>query len=540
MGSQVKRYSKMQSFAIAGVIVLLAGCGGDGTSSAAGNSSTGPASQPIAQVACNQIPAQVSVNGAQVNAATLVAAGQYTPPGSTTSYTVPAFCRVAGVATPSSDSAIQFEVWIPAGAAWNGKLEVVGNGGYAGAIGYADMAQALARGYAAAGGDSGHEGPDSDLSFVIGHPEKMADWGYRSVHAVIAAAKPLVAAAQGANPVRSYYYGCSTGGGQGLAEAQRYPTDFDGIIAGAPGNNRTRLNMYFLWMYAKNHPNGAEVIPASKLPVISAAAVSACDTQRGTSDGFYDSSQCTFDPSKLLCTGADSASCLTAPQVATVQAIYAGPVDPNTGARIFSGGNPSAESGWTGYVNAVEPARTDFWRYWVFNNPNWTWQSFDYDRDVTYTDALVGPVVNNNNPDLSAFKAHGGKLIIYHGESDPIAPVGDTLSYYNNVLALQGSQQQMDSFYRLFLAPGMGHCSGGAGPNVFGNEGTTPLQINAQHDVTTAMDQWVTKGIPPSSIVASNIANNVVTRSRPLCPYPHVARYVGGGDRNNAASWACQ
>jgi len=528
-----KRYIRLASLAIPATVLVFAGCSASTTSSLA-------QPQTVAQVACSEIPANVNIDGAQLSAATLVPAGQFAPSGSKKSYTIPAFCRVAGVAAPSSDSVIQFEVWIPSGAAWNGKLEVVGNGGYAGMIGYADMAQALARGYAVAGGDSGHEGPDSGLSFVIGHPEKMADWGYRSVHAVTAVAKPLIAAARGMNPQRSYYFGCSTGGGQGLAEAQRYPDDFDGIIAGAPGNNRTGLNVHFLWMYAKNHLNGAEIIPKSKLSMISAAAVRACDAQRGTSDGFYDRTQCTFDPAALRCTGADKASCLTGPQVTALKAIYAGPIDPNTGEHIFSGGNPSAESGWANYINGEVPARTDFWRYWVFNNPNWDWKSFDFDQDVVRTNALVGAIVNNTNPDLSAFKAHGGKLIIYHGESDPIAPVGDTLSYYAKVSALQGSQLQMDLFYRLFLAPGMGHCSGGAGPNVFGNGGITPPQIDAQHDLTTAMDQWVTKGIAPASIIASNVTNNVVTRSRRLCPYPHVPHYLGSGDSNDASHWSCQ
>ena len=498
-----------------------------------------PALAASPPVACDSLAGSLKVDGVRLASSTPVDAGQFTPDPSMPGYQVPAFCRIRGVASPSADSAIAFEVWVPL-AGWNGKLEIVGNGGYAGQIGYEDMAGALARGYATAGGDSGHTGPDNDLSFVIGHHDKMVDWGYRSVHAVLEAARPLVAASAGREAERTYYFGCSTGGGQGLAELQRYPDDFDGAVLGAPGNNRTRLNAYFLWMYAANHQGGKEIIPASKLPMITQAAIDGCDQQTGSKDGFFDGAACKFDPAKLLCSGTDTGSCLTAAQVGVLQAIYDGPVNPRTGAKLFAGGNPSSESGWANYINGPEPARTDFWRYWVLGNPTWHWQEFDFDRDVSYADALVGPVVNNNDADLSAYKAHGGKLIEYQGEADPIAPVGDTLSYYQAVLKQQGSQPQMDGFYRLFLAPGMAHCHGGPGPNVLGNQGTTPPQIDAQHDLTAALDQWVREGTAPDAIIAVNVNGGAVTRSRPLCKFPNTARYTGTGDRSSAANWQCQ
>ena len=491
-----------------------------------------------APVACSALAASMQVSGGRILASDAVPAGQFAPPGDTAHYQVPAFCRVRGVATPAPHSTIMFEVWVPQ-SGWNGKLEVTGNGGYAGAIGYADMAGALARGYAAAGGDSGHEGPDGDLSFVVGHRARMVDWGYRSVHAVLAVARPILAAVTGRSAERAYYFGCSTGGGQGLAEVQRYPEDFDGIVIGAPGNDRTELNAYFLWMYAANHPHGVAAIPASKLPMITRAAIDQCDRQRGTQDGYYDSSACTFDPAKLLCSAADSPDCLTAPQLTALQAIYAGPFNPRTGERIFSGGNPSAEAGWANYIDGPEPARTDFWRYWVLGNPTWQWQSFDFDRDVTYAEDLIGPIVDNADPNLSRFEAHGGKIIEYQGESDPIAPVGDTLAYYRAVLTAQGSQERMDGFYRLFLAPGMAHCHGGPGPNVFGNQGTAPVRFDTENDVVTALDAWVTTGAAPSAVVASNVSDGKVTRSRPLCHFPQVAQYGGSGDRLSAASWKC-
>ncbi len=487
---------------------------------------------------CASLAASIHLEGAHLLASTPVAAGRFTPPGATAALDVPAFCRVRGTATPRLDSAIAFEVWVPT-IGWNGRLEVVGNGGYAGAIGYGDMAAALARGYAVAGGDSGHTGPDGDLSFVIGHPERMADWGHRSVHAVLLAARPVLRAATGTDAAHAYYFGCSTGGGQGLAEAQRYPTDFDGMVLGAPGNNRTRLNAYFLWMYAANHPNGVEVIPATKLPVIAQAAIDGCDRQTGEKDGVFDPALCRFDPEMLLCPGGDAPACLTAPQVAALRAIYAGLFDPRTGARIFAGGNPSSEAGWAGYIDGPEPARTDFWRYWVLGNPTWRWQDFDSDRDVLYADRLVGPVVNNTDPDLGAFRAHGGRIIEYQGESDPIAPVGDTLAYYEAVRSRQGSQAAMDGFFRLFLAPGMAHCHGGPGPNAFGNQGATATALDTGHDLMAALDHWVGDGAAPAAIVASNVRDGAITRSRPLCAFPQVARYAGQGDRLLATNWRC-
>ena len=490
-------------------------------------------------VACDTLAGSLKIDGARLSASAPVAAGLFTPDASMPGYQVPAFCRIRGVASPSSDSAIAFEVWVPLDG-WNGKLEIVGNGGYAGQIGYEDMAGALARGYATAGGDSGHVGPDNDLSFVIGHRERMVDWGNRSVHAVLEAARPVMPALTGREAEHSYYFGCSTGGGQGLAEIQRYPADFDGIVIGAPGNNRTRLNAYFLWMYAANHRDGKEIIPAAKLPMITQAAIDSCDQQKGSKDGFYDQAACHFDPAKLLCSATETSSCLTPAQVGVLQAIYDGPTNPRTGEKLFAGGNPASESGWANYINGPEPARTDFWRYWVLGNPTWHWQDFDFDRDVSYADALVGPVVNNNDADLSAYQARGGKILEYQGEADPIAPVGDTLAYYQAVLKRQGSQQRMDGFYRLFMAPGMAHCHGGPGPNVFGNQGTTPSQIDGQHDLTTALDQWVSGGPAPDAVIASNVSGGAVTRSRPLCKFPAVARYNGAGDRQNAASWQCQ
>ncbi len=497
------------------------------------------AAQPAAApTSCAAVASAVRLEGAHLTASAPVSAGRFTPPGATAALEVPAFCRVQGVATPSQDSAIAFEVWVPA-TGWNGRLEVVGNGGYAGAIGYGDMAAALARGYAVAGGDSGHKGPDGDLSFVIGHSERLADWGHRSVHAVLLAARPVLRAAAGADATHAYYFGCSTGGGQGLAEAQRYPTDFDGMVLGAPGNNRTRLNAYFLWMYAANHPHGVEVIPAAKLPMIAQAAIDGCDRQTGQKDGVFDPALCRFDPDTLLCPGGDAPACLTAPQVAALRAIYAGPFDPRTGERIFAGGNPSAEAGWAPYIDGPEPARTDFWRYWVLGNPTWRWQDFDFDRDVLYADRLVGPVINNTDPDLGAFQAHGGRIIEYQGEADPIAPVGDTLAYYEAVRVRQGSQAAMDGFYRLFLAPGLAHCHGGPGPNAFGNQGAPVTALDAGHDLMAALDRWVADGVAPTAIVAANVRDGAVTRSRPLCAFPQVARYIGQGDRLDAASWRC-
>ncbi|KAF1046317.1 tannase/feruloyl esterase family alpha/beta hydrolase [Xylophilus sp.] len=492
--------------------------------------------------------ARLDLAGATVASVTAVAAGSYTPAGSTTALAdLPAFCRIDANATPSSDSSINFQVWVPQGARWNGKFVATGNGGYSPQLSYGDMAHALRQGYAVAGGDTGHT--TEDMAWGQGHPEKIIDWGTRSIHAITEPAKRLVAALQGSRARRAYYYGCSTGGHQGYAEIQRYPQDFDGVIAGAPGNNRTRLNVEFMHRFLSNRQpdtNSPVILSAAKAAGITAAAVKACDALDGVRDGVIeDPRACTsavFDVASLQCTGGsgDAASCLTPDELAVARKIYAGPRNPRTGAQLYPGLVVGTEAGWSGYWGSTKPVRADYWRLWTFDDPQWNWWTFDYDSAVQLADERVGPLVDQVNPDIAAFKARGGKAIVYQGWADPVVNAADTIGYYEQVRSRQGSQAATDDFFRLFLVPGMGHCSGGSGTANFGNQGGTSPVVSADRDVLMALDRWVEQGSAPERIVASRVEGGNAVRTRPLCPYPKKAVYSGSGSTDDAANFACR
>ncbi|HVV43933.1 MAG TPA: tannase/feruloyl esterase family alpha/beta hydrolase, partial [Bryobacteraceae bacterium] len=341
-----------------------------------------------------------------------------------------AFCRVRAVARPVADSEIQIEVWLPPAAGWNGKLLGTGNGGYASAMSIPAMQAALKEGYAVVGSDTGHSG--GDLRFGQGHPEKIADWAWRAIHVMTDAAKLTVRNYYGKFPQKAYFSGCSTGGQQALSEAQRFPADYDGIVAGDPGNDRIHLNIGFLWSWLATHENGADILPATKLPMITRAVAARCDALDGLKDGLIDDPRrCSFDPSMLLCKSGDSAECLTAPQVAAVRKVYAGATNPRTHKRIFPGWIPGTESGWGGYfVGHAEPARVDFWRLWLFGDPQWDPATFDFDRDVEWADGKLAETAAVN-ADLRPFRAKQGKLILYQGWADPVVPPEDTIQYFD-------------------------------------------------------------------------------------------------------------
>ena len=499
--------------------------------------------------------ATVRIDGASVTAASRVSAGGFTPPGTNTPLAgVPSFCRVEGTATPAPNSIVKFEVWIP--EPWNGKIVATGNGGYSNIPTYRDMAHALGQGYAAVGGDTGHQTPTpDDLLWGVGHPERIEDWGSRSIHAIIGPAKRIVETVLRTAPSRAYYYGCSTGGHQGYAELQRYPQDFDGVIAGAPGNNRIRLNAGFLWRFLSNHrpgDNAMPILPAAKLPVITKAVVAACDANDGVTDGIVDDPRsCSFDPASLRCSGDDQPGCLTLEQVTALNKMYAGVSDPRTGGSIYPGWPKSSEaltssatgqplSGWHSYWGTTEPTRAAFWRHWVFENPQWDWWSFDAARDIAVADRKVGALIDQVNPDLNAFEARGGKAIVYQGWQDPVTNAFDTIAYDEKVRSHQGSQLEIDRFLRLFLVPGMGHCSGGTGTTNFGNQGAPSPVVDAEHDLLSALDAWVEKGQAPDRLVASRVLDKAVLRTRPLCSYPKKASFTGQGSPDVAASFVCK
>lgn len=519
----------------------LAACGG--------SDDTPPPPAAATPLACDAAAlASVGLGGASLVSAAPVAAGTYTPPGAGAQANLPAFCRMTAQATPSADSLVNFEVWVPSGTAWNGKMVVTGNGGYSPFLNYGDMAHAMRQGYAVVGGDTGHQGGDPNAMFWgVGHPEKIADWGSRSIHAITVPARALVAGLAARDPSRAYYYGCSTGGHQAYAQIQRYPGDFDGVIAGAPGNNRTRLNVEFMHRFLSNRATGTDspvILTPAKAALITQRAVAACDALDGVSDGVIthppacDAAH--FDVGTLQCAGADEATCLTADQVAVARKIYEGPRNRRTGEQIYPGLPVGTESGWPGYWGGSEPVRADYWRLWVFENPQWNWWTFDYDRDLAFADAKIGPLVDQNNADISAFKARGAKAIVYQGWQDPVVNAVDTIAYYDRVRALQGSQAETDAFFRLFMVPGMGHCSGGSGATHFGNQGGPSPTPSADHDLLMALDRWVEGGAAPDRLIATRVVGGAAVRTRPLCPHPRVATYSGTGSTDDAASFSCQ
>jgi feruloyl esterase len=438
---------------------------------------------------------------------------------------LPAFCRVAATLTPSKDSEIKVEVWMPA-SGWNGKFQAVGNGGWSGAVVYPSLARALARGYATASTDTGHEGPNG--RFAMGHPEKLIDFGYRAVHEMTVKAKALIAAYYGDSPKKSYWNGCSSGGKQGLKEAQRFPTDFDGIVAGAPANYWTHLMTGELWIAQAAHKSEAGFIPPAKFGIIHKAALEACDALDRVKDGLIeDPTRCHFDPKVVECKGDETADCLTPAQVETARKIYTPAKNPRTGQEIFPAMAPGSELGWSGLAGEQPfPIPVDHYRFVVFKNPDWDWRALNFDSDVALADKTDHDTINAIDPNLKPFVAHGGKLLLYHGWNDQLIAPGNSVNYYKSVIARLGGADKAADSVRLFMIPGMGHCSGG--------EGTSTL------DPMKVIETWVEDGKAPDQIQAAHVEQGKVSRTRPLCPYPQVARYKGSGSIDDAANFACQ
>lgn len=482
--------------------------------------------------ACGDLAA-LTIPDVVVNAATAVAAGPFVPPGSKASLTLPAFCRVEATARPTSDSEIRFEIWIPPAAEWNGKFQGVGNGGYQGSISYTAMAAALRRGYATASTDTGHTG--DDVVFGQGHPEKVVDFGWRAIHLMTDTAKLVIRNATGRFADKSYFVGCSSGGHQAMSEAQRFPGDYDGILAGAPANNRIRQTFGFMWSWAATHnADGTPILTPADLTHVTQAAVAACDANDGLKDGLIDDPRkCAFDPATLACKGdTDETSCLTPAKVTAIKKVYEGAKNPRTGEQIYTGWPRGSESfgespiqSWRQYIlGPREPSRIGVFRYFLFHDPNWALASLDYDRDLAYAEAKI-PHLAAVDRDLAPFKKRGGKLIMYAGWMDPVVPPQDNVAYYEAVAKTMGGYDRTRDFFRLFMAPGMGHCAGGPGPNQF--------------DALGALERWVEKGVAPESLVATLNAGGKAVRTRPLCPYPQVARYRGTGSIDDAASFTC-
>jgi feruloyl esterase len=465
---------------------------------------------------------------------------------------IPAFCRVVVVAKPTTDSEIRIEVWMPL-AGWNGKLQGIGNGGFAGTIDYMQLGAAVSQGYAVTGTSAGHiAATPLDASWALGHPAKVIDFGHRGIHEMTRVAKEAVRAFYGKPQQHSYFAGCSDGGREALMEAQRYPADYDGILAGAPANYWTALLSTAAVDTQALTLDAASYIPQTKVPAIAAAVVKACDEIDGVRDGILnDPRQCHFDPAVIQCkVGEDTDRCLTAPQVAALKKIYAGPHDAQ-GHEIFPGFLPGGEDGaggWGLWIFGPAPAKSlmaffgiGYFTDMVYEQPDWDYRTFQIEAALKLADARTASALNATDADLKPFQARGGKLILYHGWNDPAIPALNTVNYYQNVVATLG-QSDADSFVRLYMVPGMQHCDNGPGADSFGQVGQLTSE-DPQRSVDAALERWVEKGVAPGTIIASKYSaddRQHAKMTRPLCAYPQVAKYKGSGDTNDAANFVCE
>ena len=529
--------------AVAGFAFLLLGAG------ALGQVSLTPES-------CARL-GELALPGAKITAAGMVKAGAFEPPSLQPQQdaaapiykALPSFCQVQAEATPSGDSDIKIEVWMPL-AGWNGRFLAVGNGGFAGDISYHELATSLANGYATSSTDTGHSGAAIDARWALGHPEKIVDFGHRGIHEMTRVAKAVVKAFYGNDPHKSYFAGCSNGGRQALMEAQRYPEDYDGIVAGAPANYWSHLLTSAVWDAQALTATPASYIPSSKVPAIAQAVNAACDAEDGVKDGIVnDPRKCRFRPQSMLCKGGETDKCLTPPQAATLDKLYGGARDSH-GNKIFPGFLPGAEEGsggWGLWIIGSAPGKSllfffgnGFFANMAYNKADWDYRQANLDDAVKIADGGPDKILNATDPNLKPFAAHGGKLLLYHGWNDPAISALNTIDYYDAVSKELGLRQLKESV-RLFMAPGMQHCAGGPGPDSFG-ESWTPAPRDPAHDAQLALEQWVEKGTAPSEIIATKYAGDsdkTVKMTRPLCAYPRAAKYEGSGSADDAANFVC-
>jgi Tannase and feruloyl esterase len=534
------------------------------------------ARSPIAATACSGLVGLSLVDGTVTSATDITApftttanSNAATAPTITVSAPFP-FCKVTTTLTPTADSSIQTELWMPDAPHWNGKFLGVGNGALTGAIWHTSMVRPLQAGYAVANSDLGH--PISSANWALGHPEKVLDYANRADHVTALASKAIVRAFYGHHERLSYFHGCSNGGHQALMEAQRYPDDYDAIIAGAPWNQWTHQNVEFI-----SRALALESLNPAKQAMITSAVVAQCGGRDGgvLADGYLNDPQsCHFNPASLLCAGADAPTCLTATEVAAVKKVYAGPSDPKTRLRLFPGFERGSEFGWIGFGAFIN----NLWQNMIVEDPSFDFHTFDFTNDVAFFDAKLAATINSTDPDLGPFKARGGKLLMWHGWTDTTLEPRSSLNYYNSVVAVTGGglrisdlrddedsnrdhdndrrghdsrHERHDSprenledtqdFFRLFLAPGVNHCGGGAGPNSsFAYTLANAVgPLDADHDILAALDRWVEHRVAPSRLIASHFTAGVADKTRPICAYPKMARYKGKGDPNQPGAWVC-
>jgi hypothetical protein len=503
----------------------------------------GFAASPAAALTCSQLGTSFHRPNTTITTAQTVPAGTFVTPTGQSIAGLPQFCRVAGFTTPTSDSHINFEVWVPE-SGWNLKYLQLGCGGFCGSISYGSMAEPLRRGYAAAATDDGHQASGVDASWAVGHPQKVVDFGYRSLKETTDVAKDIIMAFESSGPRRSYFMGCSDGGREALMEAQRYPQDFDGIVAGSPANYWTHLFTGFVWnQKALAATSGGDLSPAD-LGVISNAMLAQCAGHDGglSTDQFLNNPPaCRFNPEKLS---------LTQDKVEAVKKIFSGPPGIFPGYRV-GGDEASNPANWPAWLtDSGNPASAlqglfgdNFFQFIVFPNSGWTPDTFSIAENAHQADVRTAAILNSTDPNLRPFKSHGGKLIQYVGWGDTAISPENDINYFNAVTREIGGHEDTGDFYRLFMVPGMAHCGGGPGPNAFGQGVNGPNPADAADDILTALDQWVERHDAPDKIVATKYVNDDpkqgIAFQRPLCPFPQFAKYKGTGSTTSAASFAC-
>lgn len=482
----------------------------------------------------------------QITLAGTVTSGDFETTSSGMLHGLPVFCRVAGQIRPTPDSRIRFEVWLPVHG-WNGRMIGVGNGGFAGTFYYQQMGPYLKRGFAAVGSDAGHQAEGTDATWAYGHPEKVKDFGWRAIHLTAERGKQIIDAYYGKPADKSYFESCSDGGREGLMEAQRFPEDYDGIMAGAPAAAwSTMVASGARVLQRLSDP--ADYIPDRKLPAIQRAVLAACDQLDGVKDGIVgDPSQCHFDPQVLLCKQDDELDCLTQPQIETLKMLYGGVKD-ERGGSLLPGASMGDETGWKDWIVGGDPTAsygsryvTNYVRYMVAN-PKINVLTADPDELLGQSREKNAADLDATDPDLSRFAARGGKLILFHGWDDPAIAPGYTINYFDSVKKQMGAEKT-DSFARLYLVPGMEHCYGGPGANRFGQYGFETA-AGPKHGLFDSLENWVEKGSPLENVVATHYEAGPdgtikPVFTRPLCAYPKVAKYSGSGDTNDAAHFAC-
>ena len=461
---------------------------------------------------------------------------------------LPAFCRVTGILRPTSDSAIRFEVWLPEHD-WNGGFVGAGNGGFAGTIGYDELANYLKRNFAVAGSDAGHQAEATDASWAYQQPEKVKDFGWRAVHLTRLRAAEIITTYYGKHDEKAYFDSCSDGGREALMEAQRFPDDYNGILAGAPANAWSTMLGAAVYAIQARQPEPSAYFSDLKLRAIQNASLDACDALDGVKDGIInDPSQCHFDPQVLLCKREETLDCLTPPQIGALKSIYNGATN-RQGKIEFPGFTPGDEIGWGQWIIGQDPTGAsglryveNYFRYIVTGDPKWNVLTADPADSLRQSRKKAAADLDSNNPDLSKFAANGGKLILYHGWNDQAISPWNTVNYYKSVQQQIGTAK-VDSFLRLYMAPGVEHCAGGPGPSSFGQFGL-PTAKGSKYGLFDSLVDWVEKGSPDEEIFATKYAPDEggavkVVMTRPLCAYPQVVKYSGSGDTNDAASFTC-